>query len=86
MIVNSGDFSGDAVVKTPCFHCRGHRFNPWSGTKIPHAVQHCEKINILLKLFFFLRKELILPSIFKVLYDMPMTDGHSLTPHFNKIY
>ena len=56
MIVNSGDFSGDAVVKTPCFHCRGHRFNPWSDTKIPHAVQHCEKINILLKLFFFFKK------------------------------
>ena len=25
------------MVRTPCFHCRGHRFNPWSGTKIPHG-------------------------------------------------
>ena len=27
----SWDFPGAPVVKTPCFHCRGHRFNPWSG-------------------------------------------------------
>ena len=25
------DFPGGPVVKTPCFHCRGHGFNPWSG-------------------------------------------------------
>ena len=25
-----GDFPGDPVVKTSCFQCRGHRFNPWS--------------------------------------------------------
>ena len=25
------DFPGGSVVKTPCFHCRGHGFNPWSG-------------------------------------------------------
>ena len=23
-----------------CFHCTAHRFDPWSGTKIPHAAQH----------------------------------------------
>ena len=22
-LVNTGDFLGDAVVKTPCFHCKG---------------------------------------------------------------
>ena len=22
---------GGLVVKAPCFHCRGHGFNPWSG-------------------------------------------------------
>ena len=27
---NVGDFPGSPVVKTPCFHCRGHGFNPWS--------------------------------------------------------
>ena len=25
------DFPHDPVVKTLCFQCRGHRFNPWSG-------------------------------------------------------
>ena len=23
------DFLGGAAVKIPCFHCRGHRFDPW---------------------------------------------------------
>ena len=26
-----GDFPGGPTVKTPHFHCRGHRFNPWPG-------------------------------------------------------
>ena len=25
------DFPGGPVVKTPCFHFRGHGFDPWSG-------------------------------------------------------
>ena len=25
------EFPGGPVVRTPCFHCRGHRFDPWSG-------------------------------------------------------
>ena len=25
------DFPGGPLVKTPCFHCRGHGFNPWLG-------------------------------------------------------
>ena len=25
------DFPGGPVVKTLCFHCRGHGFDPWSG-------------------------------------------------------
>ena len=29
--VTSGDFPGGPVVKTLCFHCRGRRFDPWSG-------------------------------------------------------
>lgn len=24
------DFPGGLVVKTPCFHCRGSGFDPWS--------------------------------------------------------
>lgn len=34
------EFPGRPVVKTLCFHCRGHGFSPWSGTKIPQAVWH----------------------------------------------
>ena len=26
-----GDIPGGPVVRTPCFHCRGHRFDSWSG-------------------------------------------------------
>ena len=25
-----GHFPGSPVVKTPCFHCRRHRYHPWS--------------------------------------------------------
>ena len=25
------DFPGGPVVKTPCFHCGGHGFDPWLG-------------------------------------------------------
>ena len=30
-ILGPWDFSGSPVVKTLCFQCRGHRFNPWLG-------------------------------------------------------
>ena len=30
-------------VKTPSFHCRGHRVHPWWGTKIPHAAECGQK-------------------------------------------
>ena len=26
------------------FHCRGHGFSPWLGTKIPHAAQQGQKV------------------------------------------
>ena len=33
------DFPGGPVVKTPCFHCRGHGFDPWLGKiPMPHGV------------------------------------------------
>ena len=42
MLVKSvfGDFPGGPVVQTPCFHCRGHGFDSWSGKQDPacHAV------------------------------------------------
>ena len=25
------EFPGGPVVRTPCFHCRGHGFDPWLG-------------------------------------------------------
>ena len=28
---NGTDLPGGPVVRTPCFHCRGHGFNSWSG-------------------------------------------------------
>ena len=40
------DFPGGPVVRTPCFHCRGHGFDPWnpgSGTKIPQATWYGQK-------------------------------------------
>ena len=32
---NIWDFPGGPVVKTLHFHCRGHRFDPWSGYQDP---------------------------------------------------
>ena len=29
------DFPGGPVVKTLCFQCRGHGFDPWSWNKDP---------------------------------------------------
>ena len=31
------DFPGGAVVKTPGSQCRGHGFDPWSGSHMPHS-------------------------------------------------
>ena len=31
---------GLSVVRNPCFQCRGHKLDPWQGTKIPHAMQY----------------------------------------------
>ena len=36
------------MVKAPHFHCRGCGFDPWWGTKIPHAVQYLELRNLAL--------------------------------------
>ena len=37
------EFPGGPMVKTPCFHCRWHKFYPWSGSKIPLAAWHGQK-------------------------------------------
>ena len=39
------DLPGGPVVKTVCFHCKGHRINPWSGNKVLHATGHSQKLN-----------------------------------------
>lgn len=41
-------FPGGPVVQTLCFHFRGHRFDPWSKTRILqilHAMGHRQKTN-----------------------------------------
>ena len=43
------DFPGSPVVKTPCFHCRGHGFDPSRGTMIMHATWWGQKKKIKLK-------------------------------------
>ena len=30
-VINCREFPGGPVVRTPCSHCRGPRFNLWSG-------------------------------------------------------
>ena len=35
--VNPGEFPGRPLVRTPHFHCRGHRLIPGWGTLVPHA-------------------------------------------------
>ena len=43
-------FSGSPVVKTPRFHFRGHRFNPWLVNKDPACYTVLPKINKNVKL------------------------------------
>ena len=37
------DFPGGPMVKTPHFHCRGHRFDPWSGSQDPTSHEAWQK-------------------------------------------
>ena len=37
------DFPGSPVVKTPCFHCRGHGFHSRQGTNMLHCVAKKKK-------------------------------------------
>lgn len=34
-VVRVRDFPSGPVIKTLCLHCRGNRFEPWSGNKDP---------------------------------------------------
>ena len=38
------DFSGGPVVKTLCFHCRGHGFDPWLGNRFHMSHDVVKKI------------------------------------------
>ena len=42
-----GDFPGGPVVRTPCFHCRRHGFNPWWGhsSHMPRSAAKKKKRN-----------------------------------------
>ena len=46
------DFSGDPVVKTPCFYARGTGLIRGQGTKITHATQHGQRVKLKKKIFF----------------------------------
>ena len=40
------DFPGGLVLKTPCFHCRGHGLDPWSRelrSHMPHSAAKKKK-------------------------------------------
>ena len=40
------DFPGGPVLKTPCFHCRGHGLDPWSRelrSHMPHSAAKKKK-------------------------------------------
>ena len=41
--VRRRDFPGGPVVKTPRFHCRERRFNPWSGNQDPTCRAGCSQ-------------------------------------------
>lgn len=36
----SCEFPGSPVLRTLCFHYRGHRFNPWSENQDPESTWH----------------------------------------------
>ena len=40
------DFHGGLVGKVPCSQRRGPRFDPWSGTLIPHAAMKTQRSQI----------------------------------------
>ena len=37
-----GEFPGGPVIRSPCSHCRGPRFNPGRGTRVSQASQRGE--------------------------------------------
>ena len=41
-----GDFPGSPVAKTLCFQRIGFNFDPWWGTRIPHATEHDQTTTI----------------------------------------
>ena len=53
------------MVKTPCFHCGGYGPDPTQGTKIPHAMQHGQKLTKKkkkeVKIHFFINMDIHVP-------------------------
>ena len=41
--MHTGEFPGDPMVKTQCFHCRGPSLTPGWGTKILHSMGCSQK-------------------------------------------
>lgn len=65
-----GDFPSGPVVRTWYFHCRAHRFNPWPGTKIPHACGVWPKKDHLLLSFYMRISHLLLLVRVRVCWNM----------------
>ena len=61
LIFFGGEFLGGPVVRSPHFHCRGHRVNPQLGSKILHAAQCSgkKKKNDVFKLEFYIHSKQI---------------------------
>ena len=62
--LSSWEFPGGPVDRTPCFHCCGPRFNPWSSIEIPKPCTTNKQKNPISKCMKLSRSSLI----FSLLY------------------
>ena len=68
-LVQSWDSPGSPVVKTPCFHCRWCRFNPWSRNLRSHMPCDIAKIKIVRNLSLHLPLYIFRPVWVVILQD-----------------
>ena len=61
---------GSPMVKTPHFHCRGRRFNPWSGNKDPACCTVRPKI--------FKKKKKKMEKLLGLLNHLPHTHNQNI--------
>ena len=72
------ELPGCPVVKTPCFHCQGLGFNPWSGSQDPTRREVPKKKNRILK-------SGVEGAVFSELLECCLLGSESLTFPPNKI-